>query len=59
VSLKLETIWLREWTGQFMPDDLRSRLNTSGMLLGSGAPGADAPTDGTDPSAAPADVPQG
>lgn len=59
VSLKLETIWLREWTGPFMPDDLRSRLNTSGMLLGSGAPAADAPTDGTDPAAAPADAPQG
>jgi len=59
VSLKLETIWLREWTGPFMPDDLRSRLNTSGMLLGSGVPAADAPTDGTDPSAAPPDAPQG
>ena len=59
VSLKLETIWLREWTGPFMPDDLRSRLNTSGMLLGAGAPAGDAPTDGTDPAAAPADAPQG
>jgi hypothetical protein len=59
VSLKLETIWLREWTGPFMPDDLRSRLNTSGMLLGAGAPAGDATTDGTDPAAAPADAPQG
>jgi hypothetical protein len=59
VSLKLETIWLREWTGPFMPDDLRSRLNTSGMLLGAGAPASDAPTDGTDPAAAPVDAPQG
>lgn len=60
VSLKLETVWLREWTGPFMPDDLRSRLNTSGALLGAGAPAAgEAPTDGTDPGAAPADAPQG
>lgn len=59
VSLKLETVWLREWTGPFMPDDLRTRLNTSGMLLGAGAAAADAPTDGTDPAAAAADAPQG
>jgi hypothetical protein len=60
VSLRLETIWLREWTGPFMPDDLRTRLNTSGSLLGAGTPGGgDAPAEGVDPNAAPTDAPQG
>ncbi|MEY4634477.1 MAG: hypothetical protein RJA55_275, partial [Acidobacteriota bacterium] len=60
VSLRLETVWLREWTGPFMPDDLRSRLNTSGSLLGAGTPdGGDVPADGVDPNAAPTDAPQG
>ena len=59
VSLRLETIWLREWTGPFMPDDLRARLNTSGTLLGAGTTGAEVPPEGVDPNAAPTDAPQG
>lgn len=59
VALRLETVWLREWTGQFMPDDLRERLNTTGALFGAGVPSdPSAPSDGSVPGE-PADAPQG
>lgn len=34
VTLRLETVWLREWTVQFMPDSLRKKLGTSGAVAG-------------------------
>ena len=37
VTLRLETIWLREWTVQFMPDTLRMKLGTSGAVAGAAA----------------------
>jgi hypothetical protein len=60
VVLKLESIWLREWTGQFMPDDLRARLGTTGLLAQSPS-GAETLPDGdpTSPEAPPTDEPQG
>ncbi|MSR19003.1 MAG: hypothetical protein EXS00_07560 [Phycisphaerales bacterium] len=39
VRLLLETIWLREWTAQFMPDALRNRLGTSGVVADRQVPG--------------------
>lgn len=34
VVLRLESIWLREWTGPLMPDPVRKRLGTSGQVQG-------------------------
>ena len=34
VVLRLESIWLREWTGPLMPDPVRNRLGTSGQVQG-------------------------
>lgn len=38
VTLRIETIWLREWTAPFMPADARAALGiTSGMTMGEGS----------------------
>lgn len=59
VSLKLESLWLREWTGPFMPDDLRARLGTTGLLAQSPSDPESGPTDEpTPPEAPPTDEPQ-
>ncbi len=34
VVLKLESAWLREWTGPLMPDSVRARLGTTGQVQG-------------------------
>lgn len=59
VSLKLESLWLREWTGPFMPDDLRARLGTTGLLAQSPSDAESGPTgESTTPEAPPSDEPQ-
>ena len=34
VVLKLESAWLREWTGPLMPDSVRAQLGTTGQVQG-------------------------
>ena len=59
VSLKLESLWLREWTGPFMPDDLRARLGTTGLLAQSPSDAESGPTgESTTPEVPPSDEPQ-
>jgi hypothetical protein len=38
VSMTLETIWLRDWTAQFMPDDLKRTLGVPVTTPGVGQP---------------------
>lgn len=59
VSLRLESIWLREWVAPFMPDDLRSMLKTSGTMFGAPAEGAGASNPESDSAAAPPGASQG
>ena len=47
VRLRLESVWLREWTGPLMPDPVRKKLGTSGTLAGAAPMGGDMPADGT------------
>lgn len=32
LSMTLESVWLRQWTGPLMPDEVRARLGTSGLV---------------------------
>ena len=34
VVLSLESIWLRQWTGPLMPDEVRLKFNTTGQVQG-------------------------
>lgn len=45
VRLRLESVWLREWTGPLMPDPVRKKLGTSGTLAGAAPPPGGAPAD--------------
>jgi hypothetical protein len=45
VRLRLESVWLREWTGPLMPDPVRKKLGTSGTLAGAAPAGGDMPAD--------------
>ncbi len=45
VKLRLESVWLREWTGPLMPDPVRKRLGTTGTLAGAAPAASDAPAD--------------
>jgi hypothetical protein len=45
VRLRLESVWLREWTGPLMPDPVRKRLGTSGTLAGAAPAAGDLPAD--------------
>ena len=45
VRLRLESVWLREWTGPLMPDPVRKKLGTSGTLAGAAPPGGGMPAD--------------
>jgi hypothetical protein len=36
--MTLETIWLRDWTAQFMPDDLKRTLGVPVTTPGVGQP---------------------
>ncbi|MDA1106300.1 MAG: hypothetical protein O2855_06875 [Planctomycetota bacterium] len=56
VELVIETVWLREWTGPMMPDDVRAALGTSGAKVGApmddaadGSSASDPNTDSTEP----------
>lgn len=46
VRLRLESVWLREWTGPLMPDPVRKKLGTSGTLAGAAPAGGAMPADG-------------
>lgn len=47
VRLRLESVWMREWTGPLMPDPVRKKLGTSGTLAGAAPMGGDMPADGS------------
>lgn len=32
IKFTLESVWLREWTGKFMPDEVRKKFGTTGLL---------------------------
>lgn len=34
VVLSLESIWLRQWTGPLMPDEVRLKFHTTGQVQG-------------------------
>jgi hypothetical protein len=60
LSLRLESVWLREWTGPFMPDDLRARLGTTGLVARSASEaGNDAASEPTAPDSPSPAEPQG
>jgi hypothetical protein len=44
IRLRLESVWMREWTGPLMPDAVRKRLGTSGTIAGA-APAGGMPAD--------------
>ena len=46
VRLRLESVWLREWTGLLMPDPVRQKLGTSGALAGAAPAGGGMAPDG-------------
>ncbi len=46
VRLRLESVWLREWTGPLMPDPMRQKLGTSGTLAGAAPAGGGMVPDG-------------
>jgi hypothetical protein len=46
VRLRLESVWLREWTGPLMPDPVRQKLGTSGTLAGAAPAGGGMAPDG-------------
>jgi len=43
VTLTLESVWLRQWTGPLMPDEVRLKFGTTGQVHSALAPDANAP----------------
>ncbi len=46
VTLTIDSAWLRQWTGAFMPDPVRKKLGTSGQVQGGVQDGDVAPNGG-------------